>query len=741
MMTAVRQAASPATVQPERNEMPSKYQPLFEPLQVGSVTLPNRFVMCAMEGANIIEGLVKFEFNENCHDFYVERARSGVGLMVPGMVPVRLLASKKWLHDQEEIFMGPVKDLLKEIHEYGSKVFLQLGAGFGRVMVPAAPLDKLAKSRFLRSAVKLVGMDIEQAFQGPDADLPNVWDPQIRARAITTADVEATIDAFGKAAALAKRAGFDGVEIHALHEGYLLDQFGTQSTNHRTDRFGGSLENRARFATEIVQSIKESCGEGFPVSMRFSVESKMIDFNVGAVPGEEYKEFGRSKEDSIRIAALLEEAGVDLFDADNGSYDAWYWAHPPLYMPLACNLDDVSYLKAHTKLPVVCAGRMEDPDTAMEAIQSGKIDAVGIARQFLTDGEYVTKVREERVLDIRPCIACHNGCFGVYRYRGLPAAMSKTPLGRCALNPQTFQEREYAINPADSPRRIAIIGGGVGGMETARVATLRGHHVDLYEATDALGGVFIPAATPSFKEKDRDYINWCRRQIDSLPINVHLESPISAEELRELDVDDIVIATGGRPRELGIPGIDQEQVLEAIDYLNGAAQPTGTVVIMGGGLTGCEIAYDLALKGIASTIVELQDDILKIKDLSAANSNMLRDLIRFYDIGVHVSSRVREIGAHTVTIDGPGGARTLPADTVIVSAGYVSGAPLAEAAEALAREPYGTAERDDVLKPPRVHVVGDALQVGNLKTVVWRANEVAIKIQATSTDAQGSQRL
>jgi 2-enoate reductase len=704
--------------------MTGKYQPLFEPLQVGALTLPNRFVMCAMEGANIVEGLQKYEFNRHCRAFYLERARSGVGLLIPGMVPVRNLVSNKWLYRQEKLFMGPVKDLLAEIHQYDSKVFLQIGAGMGRSMTAVEPLDSLAKSPAKRTLAKALGMDVLQAFQAPDAGLPNVWDPEILSRQMTTEDVERVIDGFGRSAALAKRAGFDGVEIHALHEGYLLDQFATAATNHRTDRFGGSPENRARFATEIVRSIKAACGEDFPVSMRFSVESKMIGFNVGAVPGEDHEEFGRTREESVEIARLLAEAGLDLLDADNGSYDSWYWAHPPVYMPLACNLDDVSYLKSHTDLPVVCAGRMEDPDTAVAAVADGRIDAVGIARQFLADGQYVSKVRDGDVLDIRPCIACHNGCFGVYRYKGLPAAQSATPLGRCAINPQTFQEEKYRVTPVDTPRRVAVIGGGIGGMEVARVATQRGHQVDLYEASDRLGGVFIAAAAPSFKEKDRMLIEWYRRQVAQLPIDVHLNTRIDEDGLAGLDVDDVVVATGARPRDLPIPGIDADHVLEAIDYLNGDRPVTGDhVVVLGGGLTGCEIAYDLALKGRTATIVEMQDDLLTVKELSAANSNMLRDLIRYHHIGVRLNARVTRIDADTLTIDTPEGSSTLPADTVIVSAGYVPGAPLAQAAERLtSTAAAGGAGR------PRVHVVGDALEVGNLKHVVWRADDVALAI-------------
>lgn len=697
--------------------MSEKYQPLFEPLQVGSLTLPNRFVMCAMEGTNIIEGLQKYEFNEHCRDYYIERARSGVGLMIPGMVPVRNLASsKKWLYQEEKIFMGPVKDLLAEIHEYGSKVFLQIGAGMGRSMTAVEPLDSMVKSPVKRNLFKAIGVDFEQAFQGPDAELPNVWDPEIRARQMSTKDVERVIEGFGKSAELAKRAGFDGVEIHALHEGYLLDQFAISATNHRTDRFGGSLENRARFAVEIMHSIKQMCGQDFPVSMRLSVESKMIGFNVGAVPGEEHEEFGRTKEESVEIARMLAEAGLDLLDADNGTYDSWYWAHPPVYMPLACNLDSVSYLKEHTDLPVVCAGRMEVPDIAVEAVTSGKTDAVGIARQFLVDGQYVAKVREGDVLDIRPCIACHNGCFGVYRYKGLPAAQPETPLGRCAINPQTFNEQKYAITPVQSPKKITIIGGGIGGMEVARLAAQRGHKVDLYEASGELGGVFTAAAAPSFKEKDRMLLDWYRRQIASLDISVHLNHPVVGEDLAGLQADELVIATGASARSLPIPGIDQDHVFEAVEYLSGDAPQTfGNVVVMGGGLTGCEIAYDLALQGRTPIIVEMQDDILKVKELSAANSNMLRDLIRYHRIGVELNAKVTEIGANTITISSEDGKRTLPADSVIVSAGYVPGAPLVEAAERLAGDTH-------------VHVVGDAMKVGNLKHVVWRAYDVALAL-------------
>lgn len=694
------------------------HEVLFEPLRVGGATLQNRFVMCAMEGTNIIEGGQGFTFNEGARRFLLERARTGIGLMIPGMV-LATYTGTEWLHEQEDLFMGPVKSLMDEIHRYGTKLFLQIGAGFGRVMSPVGPLDAIAKDPAKKAAAKAAGMDVDRIFESADANLPDVWDRDILTAQMSRRDIEQVVDSFGRTAALCRRAGIDGIEIHALHEGYLLDQFATAAMNHRTDEYGGSVENRARFATDIVRSIKAACGPDYPVSMRMSVESKMIDFNIGAVPGETYTEFGRGRDESVQIAHLLEDAGLDLLNADNGTYDSWYWAHPPVYMPLACNLDDVSYLKEHTGLPVVCAGRMEDPDIAAEAVSSGRIDAVGVARQFLADADYVGKVRDGAVEDIRPCIACHNGCFGVYHYKGLPVAQSETPLGRCAINPVAFQEEKYEIVPAARPKRIAVIGGGIGGMETARQAALRGHDVALHERSGRLGGVFTWAASPSFKEKDRMLIDWYVRQIEALPVTVHLNSEITSDDLAGIDANELVVATGARARDLPIPGIDGPHVMEAIDYLSGRPVTGPDVVVLGGGLTGCEIAYDLALKGLAPTIVEMQDDLLKVKNLSAANSNMLRDLIRSYRIGVEVNARATEISAHSVTISTPTGEQAVRADTVIVSAGYVPGAPLVEAAERLASSRSG--------KGPAVHVVGDAMAVGNLKDVIWRAYDVALE--------------
>ena len=275
------------------------------------------------------------------------------------------------------------------------------------------------------------------------------------------------VQAFAKTAKKCKEAGVDGVEIHAVHEGYLIDQFTTEYTNNRTDEYGGSFENRYRFPVEIVRAIKEACGEDYPVSLRYSVVSKTKGFCEGALPGEKFKEIGRDMKESEKAAKYLQDAGYDMLDADNGTYDAWYWAHPPMYMPLNCNLEDVAHIRKFVDIPVVCAGRME-PYTAANAIKNGEIDAMGVARQFLVDSHWVTKLIENRVEDIKPCICCHNACLTMSHYKGIAngcAMADSIHMSRCALNPKTMDGGKYDYKPAKVKKNIAIVGGGIGGME------------------------------------------------------------------------------------------------------------------------------------------------------------------------------------------------------------------------------------------------------------------------------------
>jgi 2-enoate reductase len=323
---------------------------------------------------------------------------------------------------------------------------------------------------------------------------------------MTKEHIHEVVEDFARTALLCKNAGIDGIDVHALHEGYLLDQFAAKYTNHRTDEYGGSLENRLRFACEIVKAVKEKCGEDYPVIIRFSVESKTRAFGHGILPEDHTSvEIGRDVEEAKKAVKILSEAGYDAFDADNGTYDSWYFAHPPVYMPLNCNLPESLAISEYADKPIICAGRMQLDESA-EAIAKDQIQFMGIGRQFLADEQYLTKIREDRLDDIRPCISCHLGCMGYGMWKGSGAVFGS--MSTCALNPYCNHEAEYAVKKSEDPKHFAVIGGGITGIVFALQADRRGHTVDLYEKSDRLAGVFNEAACISFKEKDRDLITY-----------------------------------------------------------------------------------------------------------------------------------------------------------------------------------------------------------------------------------------
>ena len=687
--------------------MDQKYEALFTPWKIGNVEIKNRIVMCPMGGTSLFGWfeLTGCKFDKEAAKLFLERAQNNVGLIIPGIAPLRDTFWGKWLWQNPKMFED-LKEFMDEIHKTGAKLFIQLTAGMGRSWAITELVAPLHKNKFTRALVKPI-LDTSHELASP-SPLPSRWDPEITTPEMTKEQIHEIIEAFAKTAKLCKDAGVDGVEIHAVHEGYLLDQFTMEWTNKRTDEYGGSFENRFRFPVEVVKAIKEVCGQDFPVSLRYSVESKVKGFREGAVPGEKYTEAGRCMEESEKAAKYLQDAGYDMLNADNGTYDSWYWAHPPMYMPQNCNLDDVAHIKKFVDIPVVCAGRME-PDVAAQAIAEGRIDAMGVARQFLADPAWVTKLIEDRLEDIKPCICCHSGCFNFSSSKGKANTQDLTDtmgLARCAVNAETMQSKKHYIAPAKNPKQIAIIGGGIGGMEAALVCAKRGHKVTLYEKSDKLGGVFIAAAAPSFKEKDRDLIAWYRRELTKYPeIEIQLNTEIT--DVDALDADEVIVATGAKANRIPVPGAGR--AIQAVDFLLGNRQVGKNVVIIGGGLTGCEIAYELFLQGKNPTIVEMQDDLITTPGICLANTSFLRDFFKANNVPVYLETGVTEIGDFHVTVKDKEGNKTqLKADDVILSVGYKP-APIAE-------------------KSKFVHVIGDACKVGNLRTVIWQAWDVCMKL-------------
>ncbi|MBP3321395.1 MAG: FAD-dependent oxidoreductase [Clostridia bacterium] len=688
------------------NKTDPRYEALFTPWKIGNVEIKNRIVLCPMGGTSLFGWfeLTGCKFDKEAAKFFLERANNNVGLIIPGIAPLRDTFWGKWLWQNPKMFED-LKVFMDEIHKTGAKLFIQLTAGMGRSWAITELVAPLHKNKVTRTLIKPI-IDTNHELASP-SPLPSRWDPEITTPELTVEQIHEIIEAFAKTAKLCKDAGVDGVEIHAVHEGYLLDQFTMEWTNHRTDEYGGSFENRYRFPVEIVKAIKERCGADFPVSLRYSVESKVKGFREGAVPGEDYVEVGRNMAESEKAAKYLQDAGYDMLNADNGTYDSWYWSHPPMYMPQNCNLEDVAHIKQFVDIPVVCAGRME-PEVGAKAIAEGRIDAMGVARQFLADPAWITKMIEDRLEDIRPCICCHSGCFNFSSSKGHANTQSLTDtmgLARCAINPETMQSSKYKVEPAKTKKKVAVIGGGIGGMEAAILCAKRGHTVTLYEKSGQLGGVFIAAAAPSFKEKDRALIAWYRRELTKYPIDVKLNTEIT--DVKTLDADEIIVATGAKANRIPVKGV--EKSVEAIDYLLDNSKAGKKVVIVGGGLTGCEIAYDLYLQGKEPTIVEMQDDLITTKGICLANTSFLRDFFKANKVPVHLETALREITDEGVTVaDKEGKTFEIKADTVILSTGYRP-APLIE-------------------KSKHVHIIGDAQKVGNLRTVIWGAWDVAMKI-------------
>ena len=697
--------------------MNPKYEALFTPWKVGNVEVKNRIVQCSMGGTSLFGWMEPSHLDKEAAYFLLNRAQDGVGLILPGMQCIKDAIGGRWLYQNEKMFKD-LKKYMEEFHKTGAKLFIQLAAGMGRSMAITKPMILLLQHPVLGKLASPVA-DLDYITASASAT-PNRWYDEVKSRPMTIKEIHDQVEAFAKTSKLLKEAGVDGVEIHAVHEGYLLDQFTISNMNYRTDEYGGSFENRYRFPVEIVQAIKRECGSDFPVSLRYSVVSKTKDWGKGAMPYEEnFKEFGRDMEESEKAVKYLEDAGYDMFNCDNGTYDAWYWAHPPQYMPDNCNLSYVEHIKNYTSKPVVCAGRM-DPVKAAEEIAAGKLDAVAIARQNLVDHEWIHKILEGREDEIKPCIRCHNGCFNMAKFAGTPNIQhlgDSLHLARCALNPTTMQHNKYKIVPTKSPKKVAVIGGGIGGMERALVLKQRGHIPTLFEKSGELGGLFLTASAMTFKENDKELIRWYRREIEKSGIEVHLNTEVN--DLGTLrGYDDIIVATGSVPRTMpGIKGF--EKALTFTQILKEKHELGDKVLFIGGGQSSCEAAYDLLLNyGKHPIIVEYANDLVAAQATCLANTSYLRDAMEYHKVPVYLHSTVTEITDKGCTVKNVQTGETffVECDNVVNGIGFV---PTPVGGRTASRKVKG---KETIFR------VGDCVAIGNLRTVIWRAWDVCMKI-------------
>jgi len=659
-----------------------KYRELFTPVKIGKLTIKNRFAMAPMGPLGL--GDSEGGWNQRGIDYYVERAKGGTGLIMTGVtfsdqqvepqnqsiIPVSTYNS---VH-----FVRTSKEMTERVHAYGSKIFLQMSGGFGRVTIPT---------------------NLGEFPPVAPSEIPHRWLDKT-CRSISKEEIRSIVKSFGDGAYNAMRGGFDGVQIHAVHEGYLLDQFAISMFNLRTDEYGGSLENRLRFAKEVVEEIKSRCGQDFPVTLRYSVKSMIKDWRKGALPGEDFEEMGRDVEEGIEAAKLLAQYGYDALDVDAGSYDSWWWSHPPMYQEKGLYRPFCKMVKEVVDVPVFCAGRMDNPDMALEAIQTGVCDVVSLGRPLLADPDYCNKLRAGKQEQIRPCISCHEGCMG---------RIAEYSLINCAVNPRAARERFTAYEPILQKKKVLIVGGGVAGCEAARVLAIRGHEPILFEKNSYLGGNLLPGGAPDFKEDDIALATWYTNELNRLGVEVHMNTAITAKDVLEGDYDTVIMATGSTPKVFSLG--DDEHVYTAAQVLMKEKDCGDTTVIVGGGLVGCETALWLAKNGKKVTIVEALDKIMKVNGpICHSNKDMLELLLPFHNVEIMTSAKVKGYENGTLSVETSEGMKELACDSVILSVGYNEENSLYHEVE---------------FEVPEIYLLGDAKKVANIMYAIWDAFEVA----------------
>ena len=652
------------------------YGHLGKPLQIGRLTIKNRFCMAPIGGGQ--HHLPGGGLKDETIQYLVERAKGGFGLIFTGAIAADGAVDPytgvgPTILQNPDAFKMTATELNERAGAYGTKIFAQITMGLGR-NYPNLPAP---------SSVHV--------FRHPGEVSPELTRDQIKFK----------IESVVKASKIAKDSGFSGVEVHSIHWGYLLDQFALSMMNHRTDEYGGSLENRLRAAKEILEGIKQECGSDFPVSMRLGLKTFVKGFEQASLTGEE--EIGRTLEEGIEIAKLLESYGYDCLNVDTGIYDSFYYACPPMYMPKGYLVELAAKAKEAVNIPILAGGRMNEADIAEKAIRDGKIDAVVLGRAALADSEYPNKVLTGHTEKIRPCIACNQGCITRLQQGKQPT---------CAVNPAAMREVRYTLRPCVQPKKVVVVGGGVAGMEAARTAAMRGHKVSLYEKNESLGGNLIPGGSHSFKKEVRELNAWYQNELKALPVEIHTGETVTSDQLRNMDADVVILAAGSVPVMPKVPGIDDKKVIGCMEAFAHPEKVGQKVIVIGGGLVGCEMALDYAQDGKEVTVVEALPKILSAGIPSPIpNGQMIPDLFERHHVTVLENHRLSAVEDGRVILESDGQKKALDADSVVIAVGFRPVPSMAQELQGCGAVVYEIGDGQKV--STILHAVWDGYEVGN----------------------------
>lgn len=606
-----------------------------------------------------------YGYSRRLIDFYAARARGGTGMIITGAAITNTRLEGGLAHFLPRLdgpqYVSRLSELCDAVHHYGAKLVLQLSAGFGRVNYllgnPVAPISASA--------------------------VPCFRDPNVMTRALGSEEIGELMMSFAMAAAMAKTAGVDGIEIQG-YGGYLIDQFQTALWNRRDDQYGGDLDGRLRFSLELIGATRAMVGPEFPLIYKFTPDHYL--------PG------GRQLDEGLEIARRLERAGVDALHVNGGCYEVWNRVIPSMYEAPACQIPLAEAVKRVVTLPVIAHGKLGNPAVAEQVIAEGKADFVALGRPLLADPEWAQKVKEGRLEDIRPCIACNEVCLGKRFYLS------------CTVNPQTGLEREYVLTPVARKKKVLVIGGGPGGLEAARAAAARGCEVTLWEKSAQLGGKLRIAAVPEFKRDIRPLIDYLSTQVAKAGVRVELNKTATPELVRQHHPDTVIMATGSAFNMPDVPGAEQGHVLNTVELYQGHKAVGDRVLVVGGGLCGCEAAAYLAQQGKQVTVVEMAAEAVSERTKTINTVLAIQALLAQAGVEVMTRTKLVAVTKTGALVEHGGERRELVADTVVIATGFAPNLALRDALEE---------------HVPEVVAIGDCAKPRNIDEAIWEGFHAA----------------